>query len=91
MWPLSGVGTTVTALLLTESRYYIINVGDTRAYEITDRVKLLTKDQTVVEREVDLGNITPEEAEFDSRRSVLLQCVGASDDVYPDMFLDKQR
>ena len=57
---LSGVGTTVTALLLTESRYYIINVGDTRAYEITDRVKLLTKDQTVVEREVDLGNITPE-------------------------------
>lgn len=88
---LSGVGTTVTALLLTESRYYIINVGDTRAYEITDRVKLLTKDQTVVEREVDLGNITPEEAEFDSRRSVLLQCVGASDDVYPDMFFGQTK
>lgn len=82
----SGLGTTVTALLLTENRYYIINVGDTRAYEITDRVAILTKDQTVVAREVELGNLTPEEAETDSRRSVLLQCIGASDDVYPDMF-----
>ena len=82
----SGLGTTVTALLLTENRYYIINVGDTRAYEITDSVAILTKDQTVVAREVELGNLTLEEAETDSRRSVLLQCIGASDDVYPDMF-----
>lgn len=82
----SGLGTTVTALLLTEQRYYIINVGDTRAYEIGDHVALLTKDQTVVAREVELGNLTQVEAETDSRRSVLLQCVGASDEVYPDMF-----
>ena len=82
----SGLGTTVTALLLTERRYYIINVGDTRAYEIGDHVVLLTKDQTVVAREVELGNLTQVEAETDPRRSVLLQCVGASDEVYPDMF-----
>jgi len=49
-------------------------------------VVLLTKDQTVVAREVELGNLTQVEAETDSRRSVLLQCVGASDEVYPDMF-----
>lgn len=82
----TNMGTTVTALLLTEKRYYIINVGDTRAYEIADAVTVLTKDQTVVAREVELGNLTPEEAERDSRRSVLLQCIGASDEVYPDMF-----
>lgn len=82
----SGLGTTVTAMLLTEQRYYIINVGDTRAYEIGDHVALLTKDQTVVAREVELGNLTQVEAETDPRRSVLLQCVGASDEVYPDMF-----
>lgn len=79
-------GTTLTALLLTPTRYYIINVGDTRAYEIFSSVTVLTKDQTVVAREVELGNLTPEEAETDSRRSVLLQCIGASDTVYPDMF-----
>ena len=63
-----------------------MNVGDTRAYEIGDTVTVLTKDQTVVAREVELGHLTPEEAEKDSRRSVLLQCIGASDEVYPDMF-----
>lgn len=82
----TSMGTTVTAMLITEKRYYIINVGDTRAYEIADAVTVLTKDQTVVAREVELGHMTAEEAERDSRRSVLLQCVGASDEVYPDMF-----
>ena len=82
----TNMGTTATVLMLTESRYYIMNVGDTRAYEISDAVTVLTKDQTVVAREVELGNITPEEAERDSRRSVLLQCIGASEEVYPDMF-----
>lgn len=82
----SGLGTTITAILMAGARYYIINVGDTRAYEISDGVRVLTKDQTVVAREVELGNLTPEQAKKDSRRSVLLQCVGASDEVYPDLF-----
>lgn len=85
------MGTTVTAILLTEKRYYIINVGDSRTYEISDAVTVLTKDQTVVAREVELGNLTPEEAEKDSRRSVLLQCVGASEEVYPDMFFGETK
>lgn len=83
----SGVGTTVTAMLITEHKYYIINVGDTRAYEIMDKVAVLTKDQTVVSREVELGNLTEEQAKYDARRSVLLQCIGASDYVYPDIFI----
>lgn len=81
-----NIGTTLAALLLTEKRYYIISVGDTRVYEITDKARMLTKDQTLVAREVELGNITPEQAKSDSRRSVLLQCIGASENVYPDMF-----
>lgn len=81
-----SLGTTITAFLLTDTRYYILNVGDTRAYEIYDGVSILTKDQTLVAREVEMGNLTPQQAERDPRRSVLLQCVGASDVVYPDMF-----
>ena len=82
----SAVSLGTTVMLITDSRYYILNVGDTRAYEILNSVSVLTKDQTVVAREVELGNITAEEAHTDSRRSVLLQCIGASDDVYPDLF-----
>lgn len=80
------LGTTIVVLLLTQSRYYLMNVGDSRAYELTDGLKQLTHDQTFVAREVALGNMTQEQADRDERRSVLLQCVGASDEVYPEMY-----
>lgn len=80
------LGTTVVAMLLTQTRYYILNVGDSRAYEISSGVRQITTDQTFVAREVALGNMTEEQARVDERRNVLLQCVGASDEVYPDMF-----
>ena len=82
------LGTTAVIMLLTQTRYYIMNVGDSRAYEITDTLKQITNDQTFVAHEVALGNMTEEEARTDERRNVLLQCVGASDEVYPDMFFD---
>lgn len=80
------LGTTAVVMLLTQTRYYILNVGDSRAYELTDTLRQLTNDQTFVAREVSMGHMTEEEAKTDSRRSVLLQCVGASEQVYPDMF-----
>ena len=81
------LGTTVVAMLLTQTNTFILNVGDSRAYEITHQMRQLTNDQTFVAREVAMGRMTPAEAEVDSRRSVLLQCVGASEVVYPDLFV----
>lgn len=78
------LGTTITVMLLTPFRYYIGNVGDTRAYEITsNQIQALTEDQTVVEQEVRQGLLTREQAKVDIRRSILLQCIGASKEVYP--------
>lgn len=82
------MGTTAVIMLLTQNRYYIMNVGDSRAYEITDSAKQITEDQTLLAREVALGNMTEEEAKHDSRGNILLQCIGASEVVYPDMFFD---
>lgn len=78
------MGTTLTAALFLYDRIYIIHVGDTRIYEITDsRISVLTEDQTLVAQEIRRGKMTPDEAERDPRRNVLLQCVGASKIVEP--------
>lgn len=81
------MGTTLTVGLFVENRLYAMHVGDTRLYKITDEtIEILTEDQTLVAREIKRGNLTPEQAEVDPRRSVLLQCVGASRIVEPQYF-----
>ena len=83
------LGTTVSAILMYKDEFYIVHVGDSRVYELHDNVRILTKDQTFVAREIAAGRMTPEEAKTDPRRSVLLQCVGASAEVRPDFLKGK--
>lgn len=77
------LGTTVTAMLFAGKAYYIMHVGDSRAYEVRRGIRQLTRDQTLVQQEVECGLLTRDEAEKDVRRNVLLQCVGASGKVKP--------
>lgn len=83
------LGTTVSAILLYKDDYYIVHVGDSRVYCITDEVLQLTKDQTFIAREISAGRMTEEKAKTDPRRSVLLQCVGASQIVEPEFVKGK--
>lgn len=78
------LGTTLTVMLIVKDDYVIAQVGDSRAYRITEAIEQLTEDQTVVQRDVNLGLITPEEAKADPRQNVLLQCIGASSVVIPE-------
>lgn len=82
----TNMGTTMVVLLVVGQVYYIVNVGDSRVYRIKEELEQITKDQTVVQREMDLGRMTYEEARRDPRRNVLLQCVGASQVIEPDYF-----
>lgn len=79
-----SLGTTATAILFVMDKYYIAHVGDCRVYEIEKSTRQLTRDQTVVGREVECGNLSLEEALTDPRRNILLQCIGASQVVTPD-------
>lgn len=81
-----NLGTTVCAILFYENKYCCVNVGDSRCYEICDEAIQITKDQSLVQREIDYGRLTPEQAKVDPRRSVLLQCVGGNDVVNPDFY-----
>lgn len=83
----AAMGTTLTAMLLLEGRYYISHVGDCRIYVMGNGMEQLTTDQTYVAREVALGHMTPEQAQTDSRRNVLLQCIGTVGSVNPDFLM----
>ncbi len=82
----ASMGTTLAAVLLLEDKYYIVNIGDSRVYEIKTEARVLTRDQTIVERELEQGKLTLEQAKKDPRRNILLQCIGVSDKVYPEFF-----
>lgn len=82
------LGTTVVALLLANDMAYYMNVGDSRLYSLTDKVKQMSHDQSVVQMEIDKGILTEEQALIDPRRSVLLQCIGSSEAVFPDFGFD---
>lgn len=77
------LGTTAVVLLLTGNDYYLLNVGDSRVYLLDDGIRQLTKDQTLVQREMDAGRMTPEQAQVSPNRGLLLQCIGASNIITP--------
>lgn len=80
------MGTTLTALLVMDNKYYIAQIGDSRIYRINKKsITQLTKDQTLVAREVERGNITAEQALSHPQRNVLLQCVGAESNIKVDI------
>ena len=79
----TSLGTTCVAMLIIGQDYYILNVGDSRAYLIVDTIYQITRDQTYVQREMDEGRMTYEQSLVDPQRSVLLQCIGASRTVAP--------
>lgn len=83
----AGLGTTLSAILIYQEQYAIVHVGDSRIYEMSlSGIRQLTEDQSVVAREIAEGRLTPEEALRDPRRSILLQCVGASPTVEPAFY-----
>lgn len=79
------MGTTVSALLIVNDEYAIIHVGDSRVYQINTQMRQLTKDHTVVAYAIENKQMTPEQAQMDSRRNTLTQCVGASAKIAPEI------
>lgn len=77
----TNLGTTITGIIIVDNDYMIINVGDSRTYILDDDIYQITEDQSLIAREIKQGKLTEAEAKTDSRRNVLLQCVGATEDI----------
>ncbi|WP_184569764.1 Stp1/IreP family PP2C-type Ser/Thr phosphatase [Streptomyces zagrosensis] len=89
---LEGMGTTLTALLWTGQRLGLVHVGDSRAYLLRDgALTQITQDHTWVQRLVDEGRITEEEATTHPQRSLLMRALGSGDHVEPDLSVREVR
>lgn len=86
---IEGVGTTFSGILFIGNQYVIGHVGDTRIYHIGASLTQLTTDQTFVAREISRGTMTLEQSKTDKRRNLLLQCIGASKVVEPQVICGK--
>ena len=79
-----GMGATFTGMGLTPRGVDIIQVGDSRAYLIrNERIYQITKDQSLVQQLIDAQQISPEEAETHTLKNVILQALGAQNEIYP--------
>ncbi|HEU4807742.1 MAG TPA: Stp1/IreP family PP2C-type Ser/Thr phosphatase, partial [Homoserinimonas sp.] len=77
---LTGMGTTVSAILRLDGKLAVAHIGDSRIYRFrSGRLEQITADHTFVQRLVDSGRITAEEAAVHPRRSVLMRVLGDVD------------
>ncbi|MBR5442745.1 MAG: Stp1/IreP family PP2C-type Ser/Thr phosphatase [Clostridia bacterium] len=73
---LHGMGTTIVAVIVLRGIAVIGYVGDSRAYLITDTIKRLTKDHSLVQVMIDSGKLTEEEARVHPDRNIITRAVG---------------
>ena len=82
-----GGGTTLTTAVLIGDQLTLAHVGDSRAYLIfpDGRMQAITQDHSLVQRLLELGQITEEEARVHPQRNVLYRAVGQSDALHADV------
>ena len=85
---LSHMGTTIILAVFLRATLYIACVGDSRAYIVSQTRELqLTRDHTVVQMLVDIGEITPEDAKVHPKRHLITRAIGAEPSVDADFIV----
>ncbi len=81
-----GMGTTATIAGLLGDRLYLAQVGDSRAYLIRDgEARQLTKDQSLVQKLIEAGEMTEAAAEVSERKNIILQALGPEAHIKVDL------
>jgi len=83
---LRGMGTTATIAALLNDTLYLAQVGDSRAYLVRSGIATqLTKDQSLMQKLIEAGELTEEEAAMSERRNIILQALGPEANVKVDV------
>ncbi len=82
----SGMGTTLVIATLVGDKLIVANVGDSRLYVISDMVRQITRDHSLVDEMVRLGELNPSEARSHPDKNIITRAIGAQKNVKADFF-----
>lgn len=88
---LAGMGTTCVCATITGSTLTVANIGDSRLYLIRDEIDQITRDHSLVEELVALGEITRDSEAYRTRKNIITKAVGIERDVRADFFDEELR
>ena len=81
----TGMGTTVVAGVVSESKAVICHAGDSRVYLVNDDVVQLTRDHSVVQSLIESGKLSASEAKFHPKKNVITRALGAESNIISDI------
>jgi len=85
-----GMATTATLAVVHDSNITVAQIGDSRAYLVRAGVaRQITKDQSLIQRLIDAGEMTEGEAAHSDRRNIILQALGSEPTVIPDTYRER--
>lgn len=83
----AGMGTTLVAATVIDHTAYVVNVGDSRLYQVGRQIEQITQDHSLVEEMVRLGEISREEARNHPEKNIITRAIGITEQVEPDYFI----
>ncbi|MBE6631892.1 MAG: Stp1/IreP family PP2C-type Ser/Thr phosphatase [Ruminococcaceae bacterium] len=84
---LSGMGTTAVAAIVSGEKLCAANVGDSRLYLVNDSgIEQITKDHSYVQYLLDMGEISPEEAEKSPQKNIITRAIGTDTKINVDVY-----
>lgn len=81
-----GMGTTLVAAVIMDRSLYVANVGDSRLYVIGDTMRQITRDHSLVEEMVSMGEIDKKDAKNHAKKNIITRAVGVTSKVMADFF-----
>jgi len=81
-----GMGTTIVVATIFDNNIYIANVGDSRMYLINDTIRQITRDHSLVEEMVSIGELDKQNARQHKKKNIITRAIGAAKNVIPDFF-----
>jgi serine/threonine protein phosphatase PrpC len=81
-----GMGSTLVVALIYRDKALIANIGDSRAYWITDEINQITRDHSLVQEMVDKNTISSEEAQHHPQKNIVTRVLGTKSELQADFF-----